>query len=460
VRRKDEVVGHYSKKVPFIVRSIKMKKCLLIFPELEAKRNIIPFEFPYKGIRPPLGILYVASVLRELNLHPVIIDERVSSLETLFNLLSKEKFLFTGIYTDTFTKDKVKSLIERIKNRYKTPIIIGGPGHIHYKEFLISGADIIVHGECETSLPLIVQSIRDGILPNLENISYSVNGNIKEYKGFLLPENLDSIPFPCWEGIEIKKYYDPFLPLLKSPFVTMITSRGCPYNCAFCAVPFLSHRKYRMRSVSNVIEEISWLKKKFDINYIIFEDDCFGLKKEWLIELCESMIRKNFRIEWMCILHPSTLGKEKKEIVSLMRKAGCNTVTIGVQSPLEDVLLLLNRKPEEIEDAKETIEILKQNEIMVAVDFIVGLKMDKKKEKMAIMKFLKETKPHFPKFHPLFILPHTALYENGGENLFPFKENRVKLANSLYRWFYIRYFLRTAFEVLKRNPKWALEFFC
>lgn len=446
--------------------SKKEEKVLLIFPKITESNfpKKVPFELPYHGLRPPLGIMYVISVLKEMNISTIVIDERIQkfSPQKLWDIVQKEKPLFVGFYSDYFSRNKIVNYISLLRVHTSIPIVIGGPGHFHYEEFLKAGANVVIHGESEITLPSIVEALRENSSPEgIKNVSYKKNSEMIKYERYVLPTDLDALPFPDRESLPIEKYQDIYVPLLLPPSTTIITSRGCPYNCAFCTVPFLCERKLRIRSVENVIEEIKYLKKKFDINYIIFEDDSFGIYKNWLVKFCESLLKLNFKINWMCILHPSVLGKEKKELASLMIKAGCNTVVIGVQTPLKEILTKLNRNPEEVEEAVETISIFRK-EAMVVVEFIIGFSEDIFAETKEISKFLKITQPHLAKFHPLIIFPYSQLAEEVGKTFFPpTPEKRLFYSRKLYMRYYLRDFphtYKTVSFIWKRNKRWFFRF--
>ena len=137
----------------------------------------------------------------------------------------------------------------------------------------------------------------------------------------------------------------------------MIASRGCPYRCYFCASCKTWGFKYRRRSVANVIAEIDDAVKKYDVKYIAFLDDVFGITNDWIEEFCRKLIQKDYKIRFMIILHPFSIPKDKEKILKLLKEGGCDTLSFGLQSAHPQILKNVNRNPREQEHLKETIAV-------------------------------------------------------------------------------------------------------
>jgi len=246
-------------------------------PSMEVKRyknDFIPIESKYYTIerRPPLGLMYLASVLKQYGIDTIIIDEATQKLSVnfLINFLNKEQFLFIGFTSNFFSKDKVKYYIREIKKYKEIPIVVGGPGYIHADEFLNEGCDIVANGESENTILDIVAYFKgERTLESISGISFKKNGAVLN-KGIGRPVmDLDSIPFPSYDSIKLNDYFDLFVPTIKYPFATIIASRGCPFSCSFCFIKNATGKKLRIRTPENVISEIEMLIQNYKIKYLI-----------------------------------------------------------------------------------------------------------------------------------------------------------------------------------------------
>lgn len=172
-------------------------------------------------------------------------------------------------------------------------------------------------------------------------------------------ENLDLIPFP-----EREMNYPPESKYL-SHFV--ITSRGCPNNCSFCASPVIWNRKVRFRSIGNVIEELKYLKSKGH-DFIQFQDDTFTFNKSRLMSLLQSMIDEKLNLRWIC---DTRLNCIDKEILERMKEAGCQRVKVGIESGNREILKKIN-KGITPEIAIEKTKLIHEVGLEVTAYFMIG----------------------------------------------------------------------------------------
>ncbi len=279
-----------------------MKKILLIDIAMDYNCSDADktLKYDYLKRKPKLGLQYLCSVLEKNSYSCEIIDQQVSlfSLKGLINKITEDKGLFfIGFYSHSLIKDKLVNYIKKIKEVSSLPIIVGGPGSIHGSEFLNAGCDIVVHGEGEKTVLEIAGYLRGDIaIERIKGVSFKQNKEIINTGFPDLIENIDEIPFPNRDKIPIRSYYDNYILAAKYPYATMITSRGCPYRCIFCNSPDIWQRRYRVRSVENVIKEVDLLVNRYKIRYIAFLDDIFGLEQEWFKEFCQILINKNIMV--------------------------------------------------------------------------------------------------------------------------------------------------------------------
>ena len=213
-------------------------------------------------------------------------------------------------------------------------------------------------------------------IESVKGISYKKDAQIIKAPDQVLIKNIDEIPFPDRSNIDINSYFDYFIFGMRKPFITMIASRGCPYRCYFCASCKTWGFKYRRRSVANVIAEIDDAVKKYDVKYIAFLDDVFGITNDWIEEFCRKLIQKDYKIRFMIILHPFSIPKDKEKILKLLKQAGCDTLSFGLQSAHPQILKNVNRNPREPERLKETIAVGNKLGFVTVVSYIIGLPGD------------------------------------------------------------------------------------
>lgn len=246
-------------------------------------------------------------------------------------------------------------------------VIFGGPHPSLIKGELLNNlqVDIGVLGEGEETIIEILECFEN------RRPFYSVRGIVCR-KGNDIVENplrepitdLDSLPFPITCAQECLIDFDKY-PL--QAFKYIFALRGCPFDCTFCGSRYIWGRKVRFRSVSNIIAEMQEIQKK-GVCYVHFDDDTWGVKGEFIKDLCSAISKERLRLNWSCEIHVKLISNE---IVELMKSAGCRSIMIGVESGSNEMLKLI-RKNITIEEAFIAAEIIKTHKIYLQTFFMVG----------------------------------------------------------------------------------------
>jgi radical SAM superfamily enzyme YgiQ (UPF0313 family) len=220
------------------------------------------------------------------------------------------------------------------------------------------------------------------------------------------------LPLLSWEQIAPGGYRKRPAGLIykKMPIGYIMTSRGCPCLCTFCANPFLSNKRVRFRSIENVISEIKELINKYGVKEIKFIDDNLAFKKEHIMNLCKSMLANNIKIPWACTsgIRANNLDEE---IVSTMKKAGCYNFNIGIESANAQILLNV-KKQETIEHFSKAINLADKYGIVCGGFFVFGLPGETKQTMQESIDFAKKSKLTLATFNILDILPGSQLWKD------------------------------------------------
>lgn len=389
-----------------------IKKIVLIYPPL-------PMEARYgEGLEkigaclPPLGLLSLGAVLEQNNYEVQIYDSDLlnSTIEQLLDHIKDHSPDFVGIYCNTSNYHRVVEYANKIKEMSSAPICLGGPHPITNPENVLKNksVDLAVMGEGEITLIELLDFLNNGKnLSVVKGLAYKKDGGkivVNERRELI--QDLDSLPMPARHLVPIEKYRPSPHHYLELPMATMMTSRGCPFGCLFCASRNVWGRNYRVRSVDKVIEEIKFLIGRYGIKNINFWDDLWGFHKEWTEEFCRRMIDENIKISWSCERRVDT---GDLEIMKLMKKAGCYSIFYGFESLDQDCLNAIN-KGIKVEQIENVIKLTKKAGIEVRANFILGLPNGTSEKVKKMVKRISKLNPDYIKFNVLTPYPGTELY--------------------------------------------------
>lgn len=318
---------------------------------------------------PPLGTLYAASCIRARGYDVALFDAMLAESEDEWAIaLDEHKPQYAVIYEDNFNylskmcllrmRQAAFTMIDMAKKRGCTVILCGADATDHYAEYFEKGADYVLLGEGEETLGELLDQLSAG--KEAENVIGLVSRNTKHVTRRPDIKDLDALPFPAWDLVDIPKYKKTWLDRHGYYSMNMVTTRGCPYHCNWCAKPIWGQR-YNSRSPENVAAEMKWLKENFAPDHIWFADDILGLKPNWIEKFAELLAENDAVIPFKC-LQRADLVNEKT--ASALAKAGCKTVWVGAESGSQKILDAME-KGDKVGDIYRAAQLLHKHGIEV-----------------------------------------------------------------------------------------------
>ncbi len=296
----------------------------------------------------PIGLAYIASILKKRGHEVEIYNQDIYHYPDahLTEYLNKKKYDIVGVSVigGYYQYRKLLSLSHAINASANRPFyIIGGHGPSPEPEFFLrkTKADAICIGEGEETIVDLINALESKqILKNVLGIAYRDGKEIVINKRRPLIKDIDSIPFPAYELFPVHIYR-----LLRMPncsvtdFVMPILSgRGCVFKCNFC---YRMDKGFRQRSNESIMEEILLLKADYDISYVYFNDELLMSSIERTVALCEALIKKKIKIKWNC---NGRLNFAKKDVLRIMKEAGCVFINYGIESFDDQILKNMNKR--------------------------------------------------------------------------------------------------------------------
>ncbi|MFC2047518.1 B12-binding domain-containing radical SAM protein [Chloroflexota bacterium] len=361
---------------------------------------------------PPLGLAYIAAVLREKRHRVKIIDLAVE--DTDYTNYPYHDFDLVGISADTLRYPVALRIAEVVKKR-GSKVVLGGP-HVTFfdREALETGlVDWVVRNEGEYPMLALAEHLERGeALDEVKGISYLSNGDVVATPPAPFVDDLDSLPFPARDLLPLDRYTHK---LSKRYTATMLTSRGCPFNCDFCSSSEFSGIRWRARSVESMLEELRLLYQEYGYRAVLFFDDNFLLDPGRVEALSLSILERGWDLAWVALSRVDIIVKHER-LVELMARSGLRMVFIGFESATQEVLDEYGKKIE-VEESFKAMDILRRNKVKVLGSFMIGALNENKEMIKRTINFAKKLNPHHVHFSVLTPYPGTRLYEEVKDRL-------------------------------------------
>jgi radical SAM superfamily enzyme YgiQ (UPF0313 family) len=299
---------------------------------------------------PPLGTLYAASYLRQRGYAVALFDAMLAKSEAAWaEALERHRPRYAVLFEDNFNylskmcllrmRQAALAMCQMAKARQCTVIVCGSDATDHASVYFAHGADFVLLGEGEITLSELLDHLTGRGLAAPEQILGLAwrNGHGAEQQTPPRPvfKDLDRLPFPAWDLIDVKHYEQVWRQRHGYFSMNMVTTRGCPYHCNWCAKPIWGQR-YNVRSPENVVAEMQWLKEMFHPDHLGFADDIMGLQPNWLQHFADLIEAAGARLPFKCLSRADLLLREGE--IAALQKAGCQTVWIGAESGAQKIL--------------------------------------------------------------------------------------------------------------------------
>ena len=376
-----------------------------------------PYPYYAKGINeatiyPPLGLAYIAGTLERNGFNCKIVDANILKMSNEKVIEVAEKFDpdVVCISINVSTALAGNSLAKEIKEKMGKKVIMGGvqASTVTKRTLENSLADAVVIGESEqTVLELLQKNCNPEGIPGL---AYLNNGEVVYTDKRPLIKNLDDLPWPAYHLLPPLKLYKSRS--RKSPVAPIFTTRGCPYQCIFCSS---SSKKsifgpfFRTRSPENVVAEIEYLAKNFDVKQIDFLDDNFTLNMKRAEKICDLLIERKNKV-LLNLQNGVRADRLTRDLVFKLKKAGVFKAGIGIESGDEEILKRA-KKGLDLEAVKSAIKWFREAGIIVYGFFIFGLPGENAEKMQKTIDFAIEANPHVANFNGTLPLPGTELYD-------------------------------------------------
>jgi anaerobic magnesium-protoporphyrin IX monomethyl ester cyclase len=421
---------------------------------------------------PPLGTLYAASYLREHGYEVALFDAMLAESEEAWRkALNKHKPQYAIIYEDNFNylskmcllrmREAAFTMIGMAKSLGCTVILCGADATDHYENYRAKGADYVLIGEGEETLIELLSTLSAG--KEAKDMIGLATHNTTHVRRRPDISNLDALPFPAWDLVDVECYRKIWLERHGYFSMNMVTTRGCPFHCNWCAKPIWGQR-YHSRSPENVAAEMKWLKETYHPDHIWFADDILGLKPGWLPGFADALHAQGGLIPFKCLSRADLLTRDGE--VDSFARAGAQTVWMGAESGSQKILDAMD-KGTRVEQIHEAARRLKRAGIRVGFFLQFGYPGETRADIEKTIQLMRDCDPDDIGISVSYAMPGTKFYEAVREQLGE-KQNwqdsddlamlyqgpfSTEFYRKLYRVLHKEFRVRKAWKSLKHNAR-------
>jgi len=365
---------------------------------------------------PPIGVLYCMGVLMREGIEVSMLDQPAKgySLDQTLRWVKKEDPDILGFSVLNTAAREAPRIAERVKEENPDVTVVFGNYHATFNAERIlntyPSVDVIVRGEGEyTSLELAKCLEKGGDLEKVRGITFRKAGKIVSTPDRPLIRDVDSLPFPDRNLMDAEYTSTIFgVKVATKKFTTLVSSRGCPFRCTFCACRKFARGRWRPRSVENIIKELEFLQSE-GYKQFLFVDDNFTLNAKRVLKLCRRIRKERMDIEWFC---DSRVDHVSYDMFREMVKAGCRTLYFGIESANQRILDYYNKGITPDQSERAVRKARKAGVDIIIGSFIVGAPDETRREIQNTLKFVHKLDIDGPQINVLGVLRGTDVWND------------------------------------------------
>ncbi len=375
---------------------------------------------------PPLGTIYAAAVMREAGYEVSLFDTAlIDTPELILPKIKKDKPNYLVIYDDGFNyltkmcltnmREAAFRIAEIAKQNSITVIESSSDAADHFEKYLDRNVDFVIIGEGEITLKELINKLdkSETDFESIDGLAFRKDGKTIKTSPRQILKELDTLPLPAWDLVNINDYKDIWLTHNKYFSLNIATTRGCPFKCNWCAKPIYGNR-YNVRSPKNVIDEIIFLQKTFGVNHFWMCDDIFGLKPGWVQEFRDLVKLNKLKFKYKIQSRVDLLLQE--DTITALAQSGAETVWVGAESGSQKILDAMD-KGTTVEEINTATNLLKKNNIRVAFFLQFGYPDETKEDINKTVEMVLTLLPDEIGISVSYPLPGTKFYENVKDQL-------------------------------------------
>ncbi|MBQ4646148.1 MAG: radical SAM protein [Candidatus Gastranaerophilales bacterium] len=361
---------------------------------------------------PPVDMMSLSAIAKKRGYETQFKDYSLKG-ETVYDFLRdlrtyKPDFLVLNIASTTLEKDL--SILSNARDLLEDTVVIVKGAIFNFSSYSIMQKypeiDVALRGEIEEAFDEIIQYKN---FKEIKGITYQINNKIISTADRELKADIDNLPILDRNLIDNSIYIRPDT---KKPQTIIRVSKGCPNHCFFCLASPLNGKMVRYRSPELILDEIKECVSLHNIKDFIFWSDIFNLNKEWVQKLCRLIIESGYKINFSANTRVDTVDWET---LCLMKKAGCNLISMGVESGSQELLDKMGKKIT-LEQIKKTVSMIHRAGIQTYAYYVIGLPWETRETLKKTFDFAKKLNTHYASFYTATALQGTKFYEYVNKN--------------------------------------------